>query len=285
MMNFTGTGTDSSTPDGMNLTRVGNFWFGPDGYLAKENDGMCVYGFQCIGVDSVTGKAIFSDQLVPIRVPGVGVKEGSTTGELEIKYPILATEAADGQLTAAANGHVMNQRQQVTGDNGTEVWQDYPATNLEAITIDKVTGVITAKSKDTKELITIGCIAVGVVKNPDGVTNLGDNYYQAGKGSGGLSVSLLGGAAESLGIGYMNQSLRAEGAGGGGDNADDQYPDACRIRDGGETRVLSSGLEMSKTDLAQEISQMILTQRGYQANTRIVTVTDSMLEELVNMKR
>ena len=30
---------------------------------------------------------------------------------------------------------------------------------------------------------------------------------------------------------------------------------------------------------------MILTQRGYQANTRIITVTDSMLEELVNMKR
>ncbi len=49
--------------------------------------------------------------------------------------------------------------------------------------------------------------------------------------------------------------------------------------------MISNGLEMSKTDLAQEIANMILTQRGYQANTRIVTVTDSMLEELVNMKR
>ena len=38
-------------------------------------------------------------------------------------------------------------------------------------------------------------------------------------------------------------------------------------------------------DLANEISEMITTQRGYQANTRIITVTDSMLEELVNMKR
>lgn len=38
-------------------------------------------------------------------------------------------------------------------------------------------------------------------------------------------------------------------------------------------------------DLATEISEMITTQRGYQANTRIITVTDSMLEELVNMKR
>ena len=57
------------------------------------------------------------------------------------------------------------------------------------------------------------------------------------------------------------------------------------MRDGGETRILQSGLEMSKTDLATEFSNMILTQRGYQANTRIITVTDSMLEELVNMKR
>ena len=38
-------------------------------------------------------------------------------------------------------------------------------------------------------------------------------------------------------------------------------------------------------DLATEISELITTQRGYQANTRIITVTDSMLEELVNMKR
>jgi len=38
-------------------------------------------------------------------------------------------------------------------------------------------------------------------------------------------------------------------------------------------------------DLATEISEMITTQRGYQANTRIITVTDAMLEELVNIKR
>ena len=40
-------------------------------------------------------------------------------------------------------------------------------------------------------------------------------------------------------------------------------------------------LESSGTDLAQEFANMIVYQRGYQANTRIVTVTDSMLEELV----
>ena len=44
---------------------------------------------------------------------------------------------------------------------------------------------------------------------------------------------------------------------------------------------LINGLMIAKA----KISEMITTQRGYQANTRIITVTDSMLEELVNMKR
>ena len=57
------------------------------------------------------------------------------------------------------------------------------------------------------------------------------------------------------------------------------------ILNSGGTTLLTGGLESSGTDLASEISNMILVQRGYQANTRIVTVTDTMLEELVNMKR
>jgi len=58
-----------------------------------------------------------------------------------------------------------------------------------------------------------------------------------------------------------------------------------KIGSAGTTSLITGGLEMSKTDLATEISEMITTQRGYQANTRIITVTDSMLEELVNIKR
>lgn len=49
--------------------------------------------------------------------------------------------------------------------------------------------------------------------------------------------------------------------------------------------ILSGYLEMSNVDLATEMSYMITTQRGYQANTRMITVSDEMLEELVNMKR
>lgn len=53
-----------------------------------------------------------------------------------------------------------------------------------------------------------------------------------------------------------------------------------------QTSSLSPGsLEMSNVDLAQQFSDMIVTQRGFQANSKIITTTDTMLEELVNLKR
>lgn len=55
--------------------------------------------------------------------------------------------------------------------------------------------------------------------------------------------------------------------------------------DEGAGSVQSGKLEMSNVNLAGEFSDMIVTQRGFQANSRIITVSDSMLEELVNLKR
>ena len=49
--------------------------------------------------------------------------------------------------------------------------------------------------------------------------------------------------------------------------------------------VTASALEMSNVDLATEFSEMIITQRGFQANSKMTTVSDEMLETLVNMKR
>ncbi len=54
--------------------------------------------------------------------------------------------------------------------------------------------------------------------------------------------------------------------------------------DGGGS-VTQGVLEMSNVDLSNEFTEMITTQRGFQANSRIITVSDSMLEELVNLKR
>ena len=86
---------------------------------------------------------------------------------------------------------------------------------------------------------------------------------------------------KDLGLNRVNGSLY---------KPDPNTPDAIQsdkmlIGNSGETKIMPGGLEGSNVELAAEISEMITTQRGYQANTRIITVTDAMLEELVNIKR
>ncbi len=62
-------------------------------------------------------------------------------------------------------------------------------------------------------------------------------------------------------------------------------PRVCIAGQDGAGLVLSGSLEMSNVDLADEFTNMISTQRGYQANSRVVTVSDTMLEELLSLKR
>jgi flagellar hook protein FlgE len=49
--------------------------------------------------------------------------------------------------------------------------------------------------------------------------------------------------------------------------------------------VLSNSLELSNVDLAEEFVKMIAAQRGFQANSRVVTTSDELMQELVNLKR
>lgn len=53
----------------------------------------------------------------------------------------------------------------------------------------------------------------------------------------------------------------------------------------GAASIVSGSLEMSNVDLATEFTEMIVAQRGFQANTRIITTSDEILQELVNLKR
>ena len=102
------------------------------------------------------------------------------------------------------------------------------------------------------------------------LTEQGCGGYQALDGAGKLSVHSIGGVVTSP----KDNTGNGNGAG-----------TTLDITSAGDTNLITGGLESSGTDLATEITSMITVQRGYQANTRIVTVTDSMLEELVNMKR
>ncbi len=137
--------------------------------------------------------------------------------------------------------------------------KDYESSKAErlqadSVTIDEKSGALRAMTSDGT-LYTIGYIAIAKVTNPNGVTHVDGRYYQAQGGAGVIRATAINGAL--------------------GDD----------VESAGDTSLLTGGLESSGTDLATEITNMITIQRGYQANTRIVTVTDSMLEELVNMKR
>jgi len=55
--------------------------------------------------------------------------------------------------------------------------------------------------------------------------------------------------------------------------------------EGGLGKISANSLEQSNVDLATEFVKMIIAQRGYQANSRVITTTDEVLQELMNIKR
>lgn len=283
---------DPNNPESLKslkLTRVGDLEFKADGYLC-DGRGNPVYGFLTTGVDQ-NGKPIVSDQLVPIRLPKMEVAyyqpdgapgtqadyEAATpeikktwTVKTEIRYPV----DKDAQNN---NANIPLHDYEKRDQNGNLI--ALPNAELDGISINPKTGAITGTVKGADLEITIGFVAVGNVTNPNGVTHDEGYYYTAGEGCGDLTVSLIGGVGKDLGIERVNASLYRPGAN------NTPQSDKMVIGDAGETRIMPGGLEGSNVELAAEISEMITTQRGYQANTRIITVTDTMLEELVNMKR
>ena len=160
----------------------------------------------------------------------------------------ITTAWPDGSLKDA--GEIGTQT--ATSDNSTTT-TTYARLEPDNVTIDGKTGAVRVMDSDGN-LFTVGYIAIAKVTNPNGVTHVDGRYYQAQDGAGTMRVTSIGGAVAGT-------------------------------ETAGDTALLTGGLESSGTDLATEITNMITVQRGYQANTRIVTVTDSMLEELVNMKR
>ncbi|BAL01159.1 flagellar hook protein FlgE [Oscillibacter valericigenes Sjm18-20] len=257
----TATTSDSKTtlndvdPQDLDLSRVGDFTFDSQGYLV-DGQGHVIYGFVTYTAntdgntlkDTEKESPLVSTQLVPIRLP---IAAGAPTDKT--KDPDAGTALYPTQ-------------------DGTSGKNIYPtgsgnAITVSSIAIDKGTGKITAVNDADNSNIVVGYLALGTVANPNGVTRLENGYYQAGEGAGNCTATSIGGTV----TGFLNKP------------ADATTGDA--ILSSGKTALQTGGLESSGTDLATEIAEMITTQRGYQANTRIITVTDSMLEEMVNMKR
>jgi len=108
-------------------------------------------------------------------------------------------------------------------------------------------GTITGLNTTTNTIDSLGQIALTKFTNADGLLQNGNSYYTETVNSGAPTLVVPGtGATGSL---------------------------------------VPGALEMSNVDLSKEFTDMITTQRGFQANSRIITTSDEMLEELVNLKR
>lgn len=252
----------------LNLTRVGNFEFDSQGYLV-DGYGNVVYGFVTVTNNATPGELTAAEkedpkastQLVPIRLPLIS----KTTGA-----PIFP-----GISAADTDGNRMNVYD--SGTDATSLTEGKPV-KLDSISIDGQTGKITGTTEGGDKIV-VGYIALAKVDNPNGVTHMSGPYYRAMEGAGSCAATSINNAIAEVCIGDPNLNNRPNAAAGTNTNL------PTRIESAGDTALITGGLESSGTDLATEISEMITTQRGYQANTRIITVTDSMLEELVNMKR
>ena len=294
--------TKQAQLQGMSLTRLGNFTFDPNGYLVDGN-GSLVYGFlRLTSVDeaeqgvNATEEQMTSPVLTPIRLPMCYISGNQATDDQDaeatqnaqkttttIFWPRVTSSGEGDSLQQyvedASTGNLTDTDEEKLPD-GVEM-ENVELTRLQpnSVSIDP-TGMITAITKD-QQLLVVGYIGIGMVDNPNGVTHIDGRYYQALGGAGNLTVNTIGGAFTYI----PPTGDDADQGNQGGEDGLNLGSSKLSIQPAGSTELVTGGLESSGTDLAQEITNMIVIQRGYQANTRIVTVTDTMLEELVNMKR
>lgn len=128
------------------------------------------------------------------------------------------------------------------------------STSIQINSLGEVTVTIPVKVTKTDGEVTenrqvsIGKVAVATFQNQEGLMKGGGSYYttSTGDNAGSCSATIPGGTTSTLMSGY---------------------------------------LEASNVDMAKEFAEMITTQRGFQANSKIITVSDEILSELVNMKR
>lgn len=180
-------------------------------------------------------------------------------------YFILGEEGSESfQYTRSGNFYIDQDGYLVNADglyvlSSATVVGDTVAKNTNAIQVyDPTAGNISSFSIDSNGKINVidstGApvanspqIALATFSNSSGLEKVGNNTYQKSNNSGEPDIGVVGNA--------------------------------------GKGSIASGFLEMSNVDLSEEFTEMIVAQRGFQANTRIITTSDEILQELVNLKR
>lgn len=178
--------------------------------------------------------------------------DGTTTGQSTItfdfdqaKLPSFDDITADFSATSNQNNNGSSTFVGSKGDSKGN-GSGRKVGEMSGIAIQKDGKIYASYDNGQKRLL--GQIAVANFANASGLAKEGDNLYSATQNSGDFN-----GVGEDITAngGYMNSGV----------------------------------LEMSNVDLSAEFTEMITTQRGFQANSRIITVSDTLLEELTNLKR
>ncbi|MFG6115113.1 flagellar basal body rod protein FlgG [Halobacillus sp. MO56] len=111
---------------------------------------------------------------------------------------------------------------------------------------------------DEQKAVNTAQIRLANFSNPDGLEKVGSNMYRV---------------TDNAGFNLQNEE------------AGITLDDLAIPGQGGVGQTVDGALEMSNVDLSEEFTEMITAQRGFQANTRIITTSDEILQELVNLKR
>ena len=156
-------------------------------------------------------------------------------------------ERQNFQLNLGEVGSVRNTVTQFAEASSTRVFEQdgYTMGYMENFRIDQ-SGVITAIYSNGS-VRTVGQVALASFTNPNGLEKTGDTNF-----------------VESINSGMAN--IGPSGIAGKG-------------------RILAGNLEMSNVDLAEQFTDMIVTQRGFQANSKTIQTSDQMLQELLTLKR
>ena len=235
--------------DGKTLTTVGSsVTFGYD--TIKDSDGNTVQYTDSAGnLQDVKGAAILKYVEGKGNFSFVGQDANGTGGSTLTlglnSIPNFSNINIDFSATSNYNANGTSTLDAMRGD-AKGLGAGRKIGEMSGISIQK-DGMIYA-SYDNGQRRLLGQISVATFPNASGLEKAGDNLYSATMNSGDFN-----GIGEDItaGGGYMNSGV----------------------------------LEMSNVDLSAEFTEMITTQRGFQANSRIITVSDTLLEELTNLKR
>lgn len=163
--------------------------------------------------------------------------------------PTIAFTPTQGGAPVSINidlGTGLNGLSQFAGTSNAVMRDQDGYTNgaLQNFTVDSTGMIIGSFTNGTQQIL--GQVALADFNNPQGLQRTIDNMYQVTANSGGAVVGFAG--------------------------------------EGSVSSIASGALEMSNVDLAQEFTDMIVAQRGFQANGRVITTSDQMLAELVQLK-